>query len=119
MRQLHRLSLRSIAFSLVLGFAALNTWATGPAQSAPIAASSLVAPVATPALKDVIPAYYYRHYYYHRHYYHHYYYRPHYYHRYYYHRYYYHRPYYHRYYYHHYYYHRPYYHRRYYHHLYY
>ncbi len=110
MRQSHRLSVRSIALSLVLGFAALGTWATSSAQSAPIAASSLMAPVATPALKDVTPAYYYRRYYYHRHYYHpyyhHYYYHPRYYHRYYY----YHRPYYH-----HYYYHRPYYRRHYYH----
>ncbi len=109
MRQSHRLSLRSIALSLVLGLAALGTWATSSAQSAPIAASSLVAPVATPALKDVIPAYYYRRYYYHRRYYHpyyhHYYYHPRYYHHYYYHR-----PYYH-----HYYYHRPYYRRHYYH----
>jgi hypothetical protein len=114
MRQLHRFSLRSIALSLVLSFAALATWATGSAQSAPVAASSLVAPVATPALKDVTPVYYYRRYYYHRRYYrpyyHHYYYRPHYYHPYYYHR-----PYYHRYYY----YHRPYYRRHFYHRYYY
>jgi hypothetical protein len=73
---------RLLILAIVLGFTVLSASVTGPAQAAPIAASSLASQVAPPELQQVTPAYYYyRRHYWHRHYWHRHYWHRHYWHR--------------------------------------
>ena len=71
--------IRDFALAIILSLAALASLAEGPAQTAPVVASSLAAQAASPNLTE--KTWYYRRHYYHRHYWHRHYWHRHYWHR--------------------------------------